>query len=298
MILRKPFVLIVLLFVCKINVFAQTYTLFSNENYSPVPFAHITFFNNDSIIGGTYSNSKGVFSIFGNNVKKIEVRHQSYKTISFNFSEIKHIDTLFLDINTVELNEIKIQSGKQKQMYIGYKPNVFPINAHLFNCKRKEVLTLLKSDKSDFQIISSFVFYPKILIRDIDVTIRIVMYLNENGFPGKNRLVEQKVILSQGNKRKLNIDLDEPLIFPEEGIFVGIEILNCTQNFEDSNRVETFHNVRGENVMLLKSRLEKDPSWVGKFFMRLYKDEGYSNKFVLIDHFPMMVPSFGVMVAD
>src|SRR5436189_637290 len=87
--------------------FSQEIHIKSNQDLKSIPYATISYMRNDSIVGGTYSDEKGIAKLdFKKSINKIVVSHLSFYSKDVNVNNIG--SEIFLEEKQNELAEITI----------------------------------------------------------------------------------------------------------------------------------------------------------------------------------------------
>lgn len=223
----KIIITLILLFFWINLSYTQNIIVIDSLNKEIVPYATIQIIKTNK---GLYTNQDGKFSLTEIISDSIRISHIAYKSLKIKKSQIK--DTIFLTPNTDNLSEIKIVTGKSKKKTIGYIKK--KKNLSWFIKGKTELATLIRYKKK-----YKSAYINKILIPigkkslnsksypDFNSIFRVSIYshLNKNVDP-KSLLKSILVKCNQNSPKIIELDIsDEFIIFPKEGIFIGIEMI-------------------------------------------------------------------------
>lgn len=219
---------IYLLFFVNLFCFSQgTLEIKSSADSTSIPFVTITYIKNDSIVGGTYTNEKGIASLdFKKNFDKINISHLSYYSkiidIRSNVSSVIHLEE-----KIQELSEVIISNKTSKPTWIGAE--LSKKNAFISAYRGFEISTLITGNESlSDRKITKLKFEIKRRKELYAAILKIHFYDTSTNVPGRliNDTQDITVIIEAKTKGTITVDLEQYSIYlPKEGVFVGIEWL-------------------------------------------------------------------------
>ncbi len=206
----------------------QEYVVLNEINRMPLPFVHIDFLNGT----GTTSDSNGKFTFFGPKIN-VTITSVGFKPLTIDLKNIDSTNIIFLQENTIELDEVSLFNKKTKLL------------------KHKSPIKIGSSVR-DFtydETVVTFIPYPKI---DSDNVIIKNIVINTTGLHSKKRRyypfkvnlykvnkkyyppkLEDSLFLGRVTSRKkgkpnlVKINIQEQNVsFPKEGIYVSFETLD------------------------------------------------------------------------
>lgn len=256
----------------------------SSTNSTSIPFVTITYIKNDSVVGGTYANEKGIATLdLKKNFDRINISHLSYysKTIDrhSNGSSVIHLEE-----KTQELAEVIISNKPSKPTWIGAelsKKNAF-ISAH----RGMEISTLIRGNETlSGKKITQLKFEIKRRKELYAAVLKIQFYDATTTVPGRliNDAQDITVIIDAKTKGTITVDLEEYAIYlPNEGVFVGIEWLglvdadhNLLQNDTNNDCSLGFNRVEKNNLTFIRNKFS-NADW------HLFKFYGFENDDVFV----------------
>lgn len=240
---------------------------------------------------GIYSNESG--EILFKNIKgdSVVFKHIGYYDKKIKTSEI--LNELFLKPRTEILNEIIISNSKPKTKRVGFKNKKKTLSWHVK--PETELITLIKFEKEINNAYLKEISIPigKDAIKQIETNIwrnyypefqsvfRLHLYSNNKNSPNK-RLLKEPILIKCNNNSEddiiVNIE-NENIIFPQEGIFIGIEMITTNNNEAKlPNFLFTKKNVKNiESISLIKDVFYKK-SWINlNEFSNLYQINSLSD---------------------
>lgn len=247
----------------------------SSTDSTSIPFVTITYFKNDSVVGGTYANEKGIATLdLKKNFDRINISHLSYysKTIDrhSNVASVIHLEE-----KTQELAEVIISNKPSKPTWIGAE--LSKKNAFISAQRGMEISTLIRGNESlsgkkitqlKFEIKRRKEFYAAVL--------KIHFYDATTTLPGQliNATQDITVIIDAKTKGTITVDLEEYSIYlPNEGVFVGIEWLglvdadhNLLQNDTNNDCSLGFNRVEKNNLTLIRNKFSNGDWHPFKFY--------------------------------
>jgi len=207
--------------------------IFDSKTASPIVYCNIGVLNKDL---GTLSNANGEFLL---NFEKISEKdtilfsHLGYETIKIGFDKLKERlrknDTLFLDSNTIILDEVKIKNYDfSKKMTFGYDfkhPRVsyefidFKSGSEI--CRYFENKNTLLIEKLIFQVNDNELKNLKLRVNFYDV---------KNGKPN-NKLNDTDIFINtKHHKGRLKFDLTNYKLIIDTNFFVSLEAVDVQGN--------------------------------------------------------------------
>jgi hypothetical protein len=206
------------------TIFCQSFCIADSLTKKAIPFSNIKFFNSNNFTIGNYSDENGIVNYSNVIFDKLEISHISYKTINLEKKQIS--DTIFLNQNSIILNEIIVVNSKKEIITLGYIQNKQKTNLTAY--KGIEIVVYLDNPTKQPKIINSFLFKMK-KNGNNKTAVRIHIYKKKN-----NDLVPSEEItnveilhfIDKKSKELVEIDIkDYSIEFPSDGAFVGIEWL-------------------------------------------------------------------------
>jgi hypothetical protein len=223
----------------------------ANYQGQGLPFVNVVLKNKNV---GTYSNEQGRFSIFCEQKDTLLFSAIGFETKLVSCFEVK--DTIFLNTQMNLLPELTIKSNKDKhktkKLIIGNIKNkskgrfghlsegiLFVPNEKNINAKVSSVLFKLDRAESDNE--------GKV-IKSKEMLVRLTLYSRQTNsiFPAKSIAKSSLTQKVKPHQKVVRFDITEwNLLFPKEGIFVGIEFLGhydknifipFDKNSKDKNR--------------------------------------------------------------
>lgn len=201
----------------------RTIQLFDLESRTVVDRATVCFLKNKDTLSVVKSSDQGIFTITPRVAQfdKINITHINYKSVSVDVKELI-IDTIFLEKNNYQLDDLKIRSRKK------FKWNPLPFTTNLAHEDKVATLVIDKKEsgkpvhKIRAQIVDLFgVKNMKYL--PFKVQIRTV---NSDDNAPDSLLFESQVLRKKDNKKWFEYDISEKnIILPEEGLYLVFEIL-------------------------------------------------------------------------
>lgn len=245
------FVLLSIVLVNKLSV-SQQFILLSATDSAAVSYANITFYINDSLLNGTYSNSKGHFFVSDTNTEKFSISHVSYRDTVVNFNPQKVPEKLFLSPQNISLKTVTIsddQTENSNTVYLGIK---LPKRKILFwekndnrnsatmliNCdtsfkRPQRILRLQPGHKGGEKFIKSFVFYSDVRHKGTNYIVKVLFYENKEGAPGKRLPHEIVKELTPEDEGRIDVKVSQHgVMLPPEGLFIGLEFVGCSEYIE------------------------------------------------------------------
>lgn len=305
------------LFIICNHVFGQTFTMISSSDSTGIPYANVVFYINDTIVGGTYTNTHGEFSLSNGATTKIKVSHVAYNdtTLVLNSKFIHKVIYLHkINYNLKEITIFDKFNPNTSTIYKGKKIENRGIFKSLFsnknnmitwrlNCggylKGIEVLRL-QSGLPKEKYIKSFVFYSEVLNKDFNYIVKPVFYENSNGIPNKKLPYEIVMELTPKHKKRIDIDVsNEGIILPPEGLFIGLEWVGCPIDYErNTSEKAKYESDNFKGVRLLHFYLESEKNEERVFWRFPLKDNNDVFRKGEIDGNTglMEVPIFGLEV--
>jgi hypothetical protein len=217
--------------------FAQEVVIKSDKDSKPIPHVTIKYYNNDSIVGGVYTNEQGVALLqLDSNVNRVEISHLSYQTRELKINQIDPL--IYLTEKTYNLAEIIISKSKAAPVWIGNK--LSKKKTYISSSKGFEVATLIQNEGlKENHNIKSLKFSIKRKTEQMFAVLKINFYKNLNNSPSEiiNNNQDITIVVTSKMKGDVIVDLNKyDIAVPAGGIFVGLEwlgLLDGTAQFID-----------------------------------------------------------------
>lgn len=286
------------LFVSRAN--AQLFTLV-NKDSEPIEFANVLFYQNDTLVAGTYSTTKGeVYLSSELNFDKVVISHLSYNDTTINKEDIT--DVVALKRNKAMLDVVTVTSGDDLPLsYIG-EELMRRSNTSMSVEKglSLRILMLLSPEDKEAKRLKSFVFHAKRKKKHEPFYVKVVFFENNDEIPGKQIPAEiiASVVKQKNNRIVVDIE-DESIMLPTTGLFVGIEFIGTEGDLSlkevDLSDRESFLelmvnlvDISNSNATLFQSSLSRESNgWIS-----------YDDFFEGFNEGEILVPVFGVEVFD
>ncbi|WP_053992744.1 hypothetical protein [Mangrovimonas sp. TPBH4] len=221
--ITKPFLLALFLLNTAIG-FAQQVAI-KTATGEGIPYATITFLKQDSIVGGMYANEKGLAMIAPDmDIDVLLISHLGFGTQKVTW-EHSNIDVVLEELLN-DLPEVVITQRKEEAVWMGHE-FVRKRSAFCSAQRGMEIVTFVQNNKQLSNLeMTAFKFKVRRRSEDKTAVLKINFYTNESNTPGKriNAYQDITVALAKGERGDVVLDLKTyHMIFPEEGVFVGIE---------------------------------------------------------------------------
>lgn len=214
------------------NCFSQEIRIMSHA--MNIPYATLTYHKGNTVVGGTYTNDKGVANVpIDKNIDKISISHLSY--VSKTIKAIKNDTVINLDDKTQDLAVVNISKSGANTILIGNelaRKNIF-----ISSGKGIQFANLIEGNQNlEGSKLKNVTFNIKRSSEKNAVLLRISFYENNIGVPA-NIIVSTNDILAKiqaKKKGKISINVEnENIYFPANGLFVVIECVGLV----DKNNV-------------------------------------------------------------
>ena len=235
-----------------------------------IPFAHVIFKKQNSIIYGEVANENGFYKIIlhKESIKTIDKIYFSCigyettsKTIDINKS-IQQID-IIMNPETYSLQDVEVTGvnfKKAKTKNVGFKVNSNPEGQYYFGYGTEIALFISNTEKAK-GIISQARFY----IKDEgfpQTKFRVKIYeADSSSSPGKSILNKSLIVSAKNGNEWVVVDLTEYQIsIPSNGFFIAMEWLPDAQNKKNKNGNA---NVNGQVLGSVTQSMRKPPlTWI------------------------------------
>lgn len=219
--------------------------IIDGETGEAVPYASIWVRGTNN---GTYSNEEGYFQLNFDENDTLQVQHLGYKKQLLTLTKQKASPLIALQKQTNQLNEVMVEAerGKtrtnkektgsffsKKNVYVSYKvPNGTTIacllpNSFALTGKISKLYFKVKNHKGEV------------------CRIRIHVYENEGGKPGRELLTSTIIRDVSFRISKLTIELDQfNILLPKEGVFIGMEFMGDITKDGSLNMDAGFQNLK------------------------------------------------------
>ena len=230
-----------------------------SKTFESIPNAHIVFYKNHEILGGSIADQYGSFQLNQRqNFDTIVISALGFYDQKIAFQDLK--DSIFLEQKSELLNEVRVSPGSKPQtIYVGEPSgdNEIPIGTST----GFEMICLIENPYSSRKLIYSFqaVIEKKYFNHP---QFRVVLYSNNYGTPGN--LVYQDTIESKGLGRSSTLEIDLSLLnlyLPKKGLFIGLECLDPNQGDRTNSSVRiTYLKGAEHNGEILNKLLSRSPN--------------------------------------
>lgn len=242
------FILFYLLFTAVTH--AQKIQIISSYNSEPIIFAKVICQDIDNYVwNGDYTNEQGFVTIQDTvpyQYLKIEVFN--YKTVTIKKSEIQNVIRLEDDVE--ELENITIEANAPQ--------------SHILNKKVPEKNDIYMSASAGFQIVDliknhlekevylkNFHFFIRKRKLKESGFIRVIVYENLNGIPGKLLYKTEAIELKYKSKNEMIVNLmDSNLSLPTHGLFIGVEYLGLSSKDDRFNDISIAYSIKQKPLPL------------------------------------------------
>ena len=209
---------------CTVSYFLQ------ERSKEPLPYAAVLF---PQAAKGLYADRNGAFVIpsecSANDT--ISVSMLGYNTLHAKISDLTDLISLseaFYNLQSVVVTPAK----KKKSTTIGF---VFPKRRLVSHASRPVFIAVryavyIPNKEGIPKVIDKLLYRCRQVDENIKFIVRPLVYeVSKNGTPGESLLHKSKII-TLSEEGVLEINCEEIIIFPPEGLFVGIEILEAVGN--------------------------------------------------------------------
>jgi hypothetical protein len=208
---------------------AQNIYIVDQQSKTALPYTHFIVYHNNQIIEGQYAQKDGAVRWNAMvDFDSVVVSNVGFQKVVFTKKPIS--DTIVLKNLMTMLPEIPLsentnlepgKAGKRKpktSYFILNKPGTF------------QYITLIHNPFGVSKKIKSFAFFHRKSATKGQPEVRIIVFANDSGSPGKQIDLEKTIYLADYKQRKIQIDLQHyNLTLPAEGVFIGIEFLGCNE---------------------------------------------------------------------
>ena len=227
--MNKILLTIFCLFLLSLDGFGQEYRVVDAENRESLPYATVLF---QQASKGVYADRDGVFVIPNeySSSDTISISMIGYTPLDIKISDLT--DTIFLAKTAYSLQSIVVTPGKkEKSKLVGFHSSgkrISWLNSRKFTPVRAAVH--IKNSTGAQHKVDRLLYRHKQYDKDIRFIVRSQVYkVNEDDTPGVSLLHNSNPIILSGNGI-LEVKIEEMLMFPIEGLFVGIEIMDAIDN--------------------------------------------------------------------
>ncbi len=224
----KKLILLLFLLLNISYITAQEIQILSKQTQKPIPFATVTYIENDSIVGIFPTDEEGKIKLdIPKNIKLIRVYATNYHTEEIETDKIPN--KFFLDDDFIHLDEVVVTSQKKKIKNLGFASK--RTNSNFIFTSGQEATTLIQNPYNKNKKIKSLLFVLSRRNQNLDVLFKFHFYKNKNNQPDEAYAIKEKsniFTLKKGKRRKQKIELniqDLGIVLPKEGLFVGIEYI-------------------------------------------------------------------------
>ena len=254
--------IIILLILVSQIIFAQKkIVIIDGLNHKPIEYCNIDFNNNN----GTFSDENGVFYL-DQFVEEITVSHISYKPLNVN--NFNNIDTLKLVPNDIRLNEVLLRKNNYKEIIVRHNKSKTIFNWPFF--PKTEYILFLKPNNYDVEsMIKSLIFSINVNVKSKEFKDSYVtIYIFRNIIYNKNREIIyskiEEVSLQRLKSNNLKFEIDQPIIFNNNGLYFGIQLIGLKEKDQLLNFID---NKNGISLKFVKTK-EQDNSFLKNIFYK------------------------------
>jgi len=259
------FVLVITYF----NTFSQKIYLYDIESKSHIEFVNATYFINNEIIGGDYTDMNGFLEIKDKvTFDYIEFTALGYENLKINNNDIKN--EIFLTRRTYVLDEIIVTNknivtigsiDEKKKISVGIGKGI-------------EQVFYIENNLNKTLLVKSFLF--KVDKVKKKTAVRVHLYgLSANKFEPGDELIQSEIIhyLDEKTKGIIEIDVsDHGLEIPLNGVFVGLEAMG---NINDSDG--SFIEEESQDGSLVRYEVNYSYNKPISFIRNRFYDKTWSN---------------------
>ncbi|HEY4651322.1 MAG TPA: carboxypeptidase-like regulatory domain-containing protein [Pontibacter sp.] len=242
--------------------FGQTINavIFKDGTKEKLPYVSIGIKNKPK---GTISDLDGKFTLNANSDDTLIFSSVGYKQFVVPASKVGA--AVYLQEDAKELDEVVVKSdSKLRTAEIG---NIKAKRTMLFGGTNQYAM-LLKSDIADNAVLDELYFNlnPDIFEDNRwESTVKIRVYANDNGRPGKDLLTQNLVLQLNKKQKKLKVDVTNYAItIPREGVFIGFDFMGYLDN--NNNFVPYSRDNRPLNLRVEFTEAQPDKVSLIKFF--------------------------------
>ena len=213
------------------NVYAQKYQIVDGKSKEPLPYATILF---PQAAKGLYADRDGTFVVpseYSAN-DSISVSMLGYNTLHAKISDLT--DPISLSEAPYNLQSIVVTPVKKKKsMIVGF---VFPKRGLVSHASGPVFIPVryavyIPNKEGIPKVVDKLLYRCRQVDKNVEFIVRPLVYeASKNGTPGESLLHKSKII-TLSEEGILEINCEETIIFPPEGLFVGIEILEAVGNY-------------------------------------------------------------------
>ncbi|WP_445721583.1 hypothetical protein [Flavobacterium sp.] len=225
--------IVFLLFISNIF-FGQTVYLKDSLTKNTIPFVNAVYFNADNnISGGNYCDANGSLTIGDSKViNKIEFSCTGYESLIIEKALLQ--DTIYLKSSQITLNEVVLTNYSEKDLnLIGY--NNLKKKFSISGGKGIECSVFIENNFKAEKKIQSFLFRVEKKNKK-RVAVRIHLYKSNSDNEPAEELIKNDIIyyVDKSTKGEFEVNLSSyNLVFPKEGVFIGIEWLGIVGSSGD-----------------------------------------------------------------
>ena len=212
---------------------SKCFIIFDKTNNSSIPYT--TIYQRE-VHYGFFADENGRFCL-DNFQDSIEITALGYERKIINKNTLNKLDTIFLNIKTVELNEltVSIKRKKRKTKTLGfYHRDPLKILSSGFTPNSSfKVATFIQNSIDDEALIKKVFcdLIPKENEHVKTFRIRLRIFSNLNNLPNEDILIENTIQNVEVNKKKIEFDISNiGIILPKDGIWVSLECIGYTNN--------------------------------------------------------------------
>lgn len=216
--MKKTFAII--LSFCSIIFFGQKIKVLDSETQKPIAYAKLIFKNQ------TYKNTEENGETFLEDKNELsEIQSFGYENLSIEkYQNVYLLKPVYTDINSVEISKPKFQytlkTGEiidENSSFGGFAATWTVANYFPFEEKFRRTRFI------------KFVHFAYDLKKKKNAKIKLVFYRSEYGKPS-DKIWKSYIVECSSKKNIAEFELENPVPFPEEGVFVGFEWINSKEN--------------------------------------------------------------------
>jgi hypothetical protein len=282
----KNYILSYLFFIIQL-LQAQEVILFDFEDKTPIPFANVSFFKNDELIGGKVCDMNGLVTIeTSDKYDAIEFSCIGYET--FIVKDVFNLpNSIYLKHKINILNEIIVSKQKRSFLVIGYS-NLDTKNTVGIGKGIEEVVFIENIYRKPLHI-KSFLFKIKKIQNKTAFRLHFYKKLLRTNEPGEELLTEDLIqYLDEKTKGLIEIDVANLGIeLPLDGAYVGIEVLGTIEkdtgkfieNIDNHKYLKIEYNYELDNSITFIRNRFKSKDWTNSERLKSILPNIKSNKF-------------------
>jgi hypothetical protein len=225
-------------FLC-LSLKGQNLRVLSERDSIPIPYACLVLYEDNKVVGGTYSNVDGqLFLDTSIAYSTVKISHVAFKTKIIK-GNVESIRTVFLQSDETYLNEVVVTATKPenlklvsygypkkwRKVLVGAKPGFSVITRMDF--KKNEGLRELKT----------LSFHLSDTLGNSGLLLRPLVYSDDKGRPGNEILIDTVYRLNSELDGYVSVKLPSGIKVYGKSVFIGLELIECySETSVDSNQ--------------------------------------------------------------